>query len=99
MTDRTAIHAPKAQELVRELLDVIGEDERTARRIEIDASAGGLEITVERLTGAARPKPDEPRPTELRHYLVSPQPTEVVDLVAALRATVDAARARREGRS
>lgn len=92
--ERTTVHAPHAQELVRELLEIVGEDEHTARRIELAASSAGVEITVEAITGEEA-APGESRPGEVRHYLVTPAPVEVVDLVGALRASVEAAKDRR----
>lgn len=82
MTDRTTLHAPAAQRLVCELLDTIGEDERTAQRVDIVAVPEGIEINVQRVTGERAIAPGKPRPTELRHYLLTPEPVEVVDLVA-----------------
>lgn len=93
-TNPTPVHAPRAFDLIAQLLDEIGEDIRTANHIEIEPVAGGLLFTVDVVTGD-RPAPDQPRPTE-QHRVVTVQQQEVVDLVAALRASVEAAKQRRE---
>lgn len=100
MTDQTTptpVHAPRAFDLLAQLLDEIGEDFRTAKRIEIEPVAGGLLITVDVVTGD-RPAPDQPRPVET-HRKTTVQQQEVVDLVASLRASVEAAKVSRAAKA